>query len=245
VGYRGTAYAGWEAQDPARTRGRPTLQGALETALGAALGHPVRVSAAGRTDAGVHADAQVVACDTTSSLPIAGLRETLPRWLPPDLWLVDAEDAPRTFDPRGQARRRWYRYVLWCGPAGAIPTGWRGRIVVAPPTLDLAAMRTAAWALVGRRDFAAVTARPLRSATTVRTVFAADWLWLGPSLLALDICADAFLTHMVRILVGSLLWVGTARWAPADFADALLTGDRQATGPTAPAAGLTLIRIEY
>jgi tRNA pseudouridine38-40 synthase len=85
----------------------------------------------------------------------------------------------------------------------------------------------------------------LRSDTTVRTVFAADWLQLSPDVLAFEICADAFLTHMVRILVGSLLWVGTARWTPAAFASALASGDRQAAGPTAPAAGLTLTRIEY
>jgi tRNA pseudouridine38-40 synthase len=112
--------------------------------------------------------------------------------------------------------------------------------------LDLAAMRRAAQALLGRGDFAALATRPRAAAqSTVRTVYAADWLRMSSSLLLFEICADAYLKQMVRTIIGSLLWVGTGRWTPEQFEDALHTSDRRETGPNAPAAGLSLWRIDY
>lgn len=257
MGYLGTRYAGWEVQSPgapeasrqarevgpSRTRGRPTVQGTLEAALAHALGHPVRVTAAGRTDAGVHADTQVVAFDTTSSISANGLRTILPRWLPSDLWVVDATDAAADFDPRRSALRRWYRYAIW--RHGVPPAGWQGRCLVDSQPLDVSAMRRGAQALLGTRDFAALATRLPAGQSTVRTVFAADWLQVSSSLLLFEICADAFLKQMVRSIVGSLIWVGSGRWTVERFATALASGDRKATGPNAPPVGLTLHRIEY
>jgi len=243
LGYRGTRYAGWAVQHPSRTRGRPTLQATLEAALGKTLGHQVRVTAAGRTDAGVHADGQVVSFETSSTMTSVGLRRVVERWLPDDLWIVDATDAPLEFDARRSAVRRWYRYAIWRdhGPS----SDWRGRCLVNDEPLDLAAMRRGAGVLLGRHDFASLATGAAPGLWTRRTVFAADWLQIGRSLLIFEVCADAFLKQMVRTLVGSLLWVGSGRWTAERFAAAIDSADRRATGPNAPAIGLSLHRIEY
>jgi tRNA pseudouridine38-40 synthase len=243
LGYRGTRYAGWAVQSPSKTRGRPTVQGTLQAALARGLGHPVRVTAAGRTDAGVHADMQVASCDTTASISADGLRQITPRWLPDDLWLVDVAEAPAEFDARHAARRRWYRYAIW--RQGQPPSTWQGRCLVNDQPLDLAAMRLGAQALLGRHDFAALASSPPAGQSTVRTVYAADWLQLSQSLIIFEICADAYLKQMIRSIVGSLLWVGTGRWTAEQFKIALESADRRTIGPNAPPVGLSLHRIEY
>jgi tRNA pseudouridine38-40 synthase len=235
VGYRGTRYAGWAVQP-----GQLTVQATLESALSQVLEHPIRVTAAGRTDAGVHADAQVVSFDTSSSIPPDGLTRAL--LLPDDIWVVDATEAAPDFDARRSATRRWYRYAVWSQQH--VPAEWRGRALVQTQPLNLNAMRDAARALLGRRDMAALATQPPPGRSTVRTIFAADWLNQSP-LLLFEICADGFLKQMVRAIVGSLLWVGTGHWSPPQFAYALASNDRRAGGPNAPAMGLTLSRIEY
>jgi tRNA pseudouridine38-40 synthase len=243
LGYRGTRYAGWASQSPARTRGRPTLQGTLEQVLAQTLGHAVSTTAAGRTDAGVHADGQVVSFDTTASIPVAGLRRVLERDLPAALWLVDGAEVDLAFDARRAASRRWYRYALWL--TGVPDAAWQGRCLRVHTALDVEAMRCAARSLLGRRDCAALLTDTKRTQVTWRTVFAADWLRLTEGLLVFEICADAYVKQMVRTLVGSLLWVGEGRWTAADFQTALASGDRRAMGPSAPAAGLSLYRVDY
>jgi tRNA pseudouridine38-40 synthase len=243
LGYRGTRYAGWAVQSPSRTRGRPTLQATLEAALGEALGHTVRVTAAGRTDAGVHADAQVVSFDTSSSITTAGLERVLERFIPDDLWIIDVADVPSNFDARRSVLRRWYRYAIW--REGVPPTAWQGRCLVNDEPLDLAAMRRGATSLLGRRDFASLATAPPPGQSTARTVFAADWLQVSRSLLIFEVCADAFLKQMVRTIVGSLVWVGSGRWTVERFTSAIASADRSAAGPNAPAIGLSLHRIEY
>lgn len=220
---------------------RVSVQSVFESALAQTLGHTTRVTAAGRTDAGVHADGQVVSFATSSSIPPQGLREVLPHALPDDIWVVDAAEAADDFDARGSARRRWYRYAVWRGEAAS--PAWQGRSVCHPDTLDLPSMRRAAVQLLGRHDFRGVSSPP-PGRSTLRTVLAADWLDLAP-LAAFEICADAFLTHMVRGIVGGLLLVGSGRWTAEQFAAALSTRDRRDGGPNAPAVGLTLTRIDY
>jgi tRNA pseudouridine38-40 synthase len=224
-------------------RSGPTIQSTVESALTSTLGHAVRVTAAGRTDAGVHADGQVVSFDTSSPIPCAGLAEVLSWRLPEDVWVVDVADAPRDFHARRSARRRWYRYAIW--RSGVPPATWQGRCVAVRDALDLNAMRVGARTLVGRRDFASLITRPSTRRSTERTVFAADWLDVSEGLLLFEICADAYLKQMVRTIVGSLLWVGNGRWTPDRFATAIASADRRAAGPTAPPEGLSLHRIEY
>ncbi|MBI2756141.1 MAG: tRNA pseudouridine(38-40) synthase TruA [Chloroflexi bacterium] len=250
LGYRGTRFSGW-ARQPAGSGGdRRTVQAAVEAALTAVLGHPVSIVAAGRTDAGVHAEGQVVSFDTVGSIPPGGLRRALNVLLPEDVWVVSAGEAPRGFHARRSALRRWYRYAVWQGEEP--PTEWRGRVLISPDALDLPAMRRACRHLLGRHDMAALVGgwtrdrRPGRS--TWRTVFAADWLEPGGEnhgLVLFEVGADAFLRQMVRTMVGSLLWVGRGKWTEDDFAAALRMADRRSGGPAAPAEGLTLWRIEY
>jgi tRNA pseudouridine38-40 synthase len=238
LGYRGTRFAGWGIQPH-----QPTLQATVETALAAALGHPVRVTAAGRTDAGVHAEGQVISFDTSSTITPGGLQRVLHTSLPEDVWVQEVSSAPGDFDARRSARRRWYRYALW---RHAVPSAaWQGRALVHRDALDANAMREASGHLLGRHDFASLVTRPSEPTSTTRTVFAADWLEVSPSLLLFEICADAFSKQMVRTIVGSLLWVGSGRWTPHDFVQALQAGDRRAAGPNVPAVGLSLHRIEY
>jgi tRNA pseudouridine38-40 synthase len=238
LGYRGTHYAGWADQP----RGA-TVQASVESALASTLGHSVRVTAAGRTDTGVHADGQVISFDTTSSIPAKGLADVLPHQLPDDIWVDSVVEAPGDFDARRAARRRWYRYAIW---RYAVPAPrWRGRALVTHASLDVPGMRAATGSLLGTHDFASLATRTTEMSSTTRTVFAADWLEICPSLLMFEICADAFLKHMVRGIVGSLLWVGDGRWSSTHFAQALAAKDRRAAGPNAPALGLTLHHIEY
>jgi tRNA pseudouridine38-40 synthase len=201
------------------------------------------VVAAGRTDAGVHADGQVVSFDTTSSISLDGLRRVMARWLPTDVWLVDVFEVAADFDARRSAVRRWYRYAIW--RSGVPSSAWQGRCLVDQEPLDVTPMRSAAQTLLGRHDFAALATKRPGGQSTTRTVFAADWLERDVHLLLFEICADAYLTQMVRAIVGSLMWVGTAHWTPEQFAASIATADRRAAGPNAPAAGLTLHRIEY
>jgi tRNA pseudouridine38-40 synthase len=236
LGYRGTRYAGWASQ---RAR-QPTLQDTLESTLAESLGHPVHLTAAGRTDAGVHAEGQVVSFETTSTIPPDGLRQVLRTHLPDDIWVVHAAECPPSFNARRSALRRWYRYAIWRGEQP--PAAWHGRCLVHPDPLDLSAMRAAAIHLLGKQNFGSFSHRPDRS--TIRTVFAADWIE-APPLVTFEICADAFLKQMVRAIVGSLLWVGTSRWTPDQFSAAVAATNRRAAGPTAPPHGLTLYRIEY
>lgn len=238
LGYRGTHYAGWGIQPHRRT-----VQSVVESALATALAHPVRVTAAGRTDAGVHAECQVISFETSSSITAGGLQRVLQTALPDDVWVRDVAEAADDFDARRSARRRWYRYALW--RHGTPGSQWHGRALEHGQALDLPAMRAASRALLGRQDFASLRTSPSDPGSTERTVFAADWLEVSRELLTFEICADAFLKQMVRTIVGSLLWVGTGRWQPAHFVTALAAADRRAAGPTAPALGLTLDRIEY
>ena len=240
LGYRGTRYAGWAVQTRSQM---PTIQATLESALEHALGHPARATAAGRTDAGVHAECQVVSFDTVSPISSEGLLRVLPHWLPDDVWVVDVAEAPSAFDARRSALRRWYRYAIWRCPQ--VPASWQGRCLVETQRLDVGSMREASKALLGRHDFASLVTSPSLRASTERTVFAADWLEISTTLLVFEICADAYLKQMVRTIVGSLLWVGRGRWTPSDFEAALSKADRRAAGPNAPAVGLTLHRIEY
>lgn len=238
LGYRGTRYAGWGVQPHALT-----VQGAVESALADVVGHPLRVTAAGRTDAGVHAEGQVISFDTTSTITPDGLHRALSTKLPEDVWVHSVDEAAPGFDARRSARRRWYRYALW--RHGTPSSTWHGRTLVHTDPLDVPAMRSAACSLLGRHDFASLVTSPSSAGSTTRTVFAADWLRVNDSLFIFEICADAFLKQMVRAIVGSLFWVASGHWQPAQFAVALRSKDRRAMGPNAPAIGLTLHHIDY
>jgi tRNA pseudouridine38-40 synthase len=237
VEYDGTEFSGWQRQ-PARR----TVQGVLEDAIREMTGESVFVRGAGRTDAGVHADGQVATFDLEVNIPPHGFLRGLNSILPADVALVDVAHAAPDFDARFSARGKVYRYTVWAHFVRSPRRARRAWHVREP--LDLEAIRTVAAALIGDHDFRAFRASDCDRRTTRRIVRAIDVDRQG-ALLTIDVEATAFLKNMVRILVGTLVDVGRGRIEPGAVARMLETGDRAAGGMTAPACGLTLLRVIY
>jgi len=230
IEYCGTHFHGWQSQPSGNT-----VQDALEAALAAIAGQSVGVICAGRTDAGVHATHQVVHFDAPVERPLSawvrGVNSHLPdgvavRWAQP----VDAE-----FHARFSARGRRYRYLLMNRPQR--PGLWQGRVGWFHLPLNLAAMQAAAGRLLGEHDFSAFRAAGCQAKTPVKTLWRADVQQQG-NLLVFDFEASAFLHHMVRNLVGSLVYIGKGA-QPAEWMDELLQArDRSAAAPTFSPDGL-------
>src|SRR5262245_5250912 len=239
VEYEGTAYQGWQIQP-----GGPTVQEVLERALATVLRETVRVRGAGRTDAGVHACGQVAAV-RVARVPddLVRLQRSLNALTPDDVAVREIAIVDDAFDPRRHARSRVYEYRLLT--AAAPSPFWRRYAWHVPRPLDLGAMDEAAGLLLGEHDFAAfraADAEPVRS--TVRRVFESRLVCDG-ALVVYRIEATAFLKHMVRNLVGTLVEVGWGERPAAAMRTLLLGRDRTAAGPTAPAHGLTLVAVRY
>ena len=235
--YDGTDYHGWQLQPDART-----LQGVLEAALATALRHPVRIAAAGRTDAGVHALGQVVTFRTEQVVEPRELRKSLNALTPPDMAVHEVVEVADGFDPRRHATARVYEYRIWTEP-------WRSAFWhrftwhVARP-LDVRAMRFAASALAGEHDFTTFRAADCESESPIRHVFHSGFTE-AEGLCVYRIEANAFLKHMVRSIVGTLVEIGSGRSDPDAMAAALTSRDRARAGTTAPPQGLVLVAVHY
>lgn len=239
VEYDGEAYQGWQLQP-----GGATVQAVLERALATALREPVRVRGAGRTDAGVHARGQVAAVRVMRVPDDLGrLMKSLNALTPDDVAVREITVVGDDFDPRRHARSRAYEYRILNAPAPS-PFWRRYAWHIARP-LDAAAMDGAARALEGEHDFAAfraADAEPVRS--TLRRVFRSRVEPEG-ELLVYRIEATAFLKHMVRNIVGTLVEIGHGTRPADDLAGVLAGRDRNRAGPTAPPHGLTLVAVRY
>ncbi len=233
MAYDGTEYAGFQVQPNA-----PTVQGELERVLAEICGGPVRVTGAGRTDAGVHATGQVIDFRTASALDGGTMERGVNALLPEDIAVSGLEPAGETFHSRFSATGRTYEYRIRNAPVRDPLERRREQWLSA--TLDRAAMREASTQLVGRHDFAAFAA----GVSGQRTVRRAVWSEEG-SLLRFEIEADAFLRGMVRGIVGTLLWVGRGKTSVDRFAEVLRSADRAQAGPSAPPQGLSLVRVSY
>lgn len=240
VQYDGTDYVGWQRQDNGTS-----IQGLLEAALEPIEGAPVVVNGAGRTDAGVHALAQVGSVTLTSSLECGTLVRALNAVLPDDIRVIAAEEMPPGFHARFSATGKIYEYRIVNAP---LVSPFLHKYVwhVVPP-LDLDAMREAAGALVGRHDFAAFQGAGSTVATTERTVRRIEWQDGGgydlPLIMRIE--GEGFLRHMVRNIAGTLVEVGLGRWPAGCLPGILESRDRTIAGPTAPASGLVLVRVLY
>ncbi len=237
--YDGTAYVGWQRQASG-----VSVQHVLEAAATRLNGgHPVASVVAGRTDAGVHATAQVAHIDLPDGIAADKLRDALNFHMKPHpVVVLDAAPVAETWSARFCAIRRRYRYSILqrrARPALLVGRVWHVRSV-----LDAEAMRQAAGALLGRHDFSSFRAAACQANSPQRTL---DRLDVRPDGDRIEITAEArsFLHHQVRNMVGTLKLVGEGRWQVADVAAALLARDRAAAGPTAPAAGLCLVGVDY
>jgi tRNA pseudouridine38-40 synthase len=237
VEYDGTDFAGWQRQANA-----PTVQAAIEDALAKMTGRFACVRGAGRTDAGVHARGQVAHVDVEAAIPVEGLRRGLNALLPRAIAVRAVAEAAADFDARRSARGKLYRYQIWNDDSRSVALDRFVWHLKRP--LDVARMRAAAVPLVGRHDFAAFRAADCERRTTTRTVRRLDVVRVG-ALVTVDVEAEAFLKNMVRILAGTLVEAGLGKRSPEDVARALASGDRRLAGATAPARGLTLVRVYY
>ena len=237
LAYEGTGTPGWQTQS-----GGDALQDLLEGSLSALAGHPVRTVCAGRTDAGVHALAQVVHFDTAVARPLNAWVRGVNARLPGRLAVQWAREVSTDFHARFSARRRTYVYLLRGAP---VPHPlWRDRAGWVFRPLDVDAMREAAAVLLGEHDFTSFRSAQCQAPTPVRTVSRLDIERRG-EFVVLTVAANAFLHHMVRNIVGALVHVGTGRRSPAWVA-ALLAARRRALGaPTFAPQGLYLAGVEY
>ena len=231
--YDGTAFAGW-----ARQPGLRTVQEEVEKALGIVLRErEVALTVAGRTDAGVHAWAQVCSYEHEAVDPLR-----LNAVLPDDIAILVSNPAPAGFDARRDARSRTYCYRVLHRRARSV---WLARRALwHAHALDVEALEACAAALVGRHDFTAFTPSGTAHERFERDVHAAEWRRDG-DLVEFWITADSFLRHMNRVLVGTMLEVATGRRALADFTALLAGRPRAEAGATAPARGLALASVDY
>lgn len=235
--YDGAAYAGWQRQ-----RDAPTVQGTLEKAIASVIGEPCRVTGAGRTDAGVHALAQVAAFRTGSRIPVERIPAALNSRLPQDIRVLSAEEVDEGFHPRYDARSRVYTYVILNRPS---PSAFlRHYAYHFSGTLNIPAMHRGIGYLLGRHEFDAYRALGSNPRTTWCTVLQATVRRRGDFVL-ITVEADRFLRHMVRMITGTLIRVGTGKLPPEAVAEFLERKDNQLTGPVVPPHGLYLVRVSY
>ena len=237
LAYDGTRFVGWQKQ-----AGGESIQGLLEGAMSRLEGAPVTVHGAGRTDAGVHAEGQVASARVTLAHDAATVVRALNAILPPDVRVNAVEDVAADFHARFSARDKASRYRI--ANVAVMSPFVRAYAWHVPEPLDLAAMRDAAAAVVGTHDFAAFQSAGSDVATTERTVTRSEFVD-GDGLLAYEIAGTGFLRHMVRAIVGTLVEVGRGRRLPTDVQAVLAGRSRREAGATAPAHGLTLVKVEY
>jgi tRNA pseudouridine38-40 synthase len=264
IAYDGTDFHGFARQSSAAAASGPgirTVQGCLEEALAGLYRQPVVTRAASRTDAGVHALGQVIGFEAPLAIPPRGVVLGLLGKLPPDIGVLAAWDAEAPgggpVDPRFWNLGKLYRYRIRT-TARRVPQTHRHEWHL-PRHLDVAAMQDAARHFVGEHDFAGFRAVGCQARTTVRRIVAVavdagpsgdllprDPACLppqGPEVVAISVRGEAFLQNMVRIMVGTLVEVGTGRRDPASIVDLLAVPDRRRSGATAPPQGLTLVEV--
>ena len=267
VEYDGSGFSGWQAQvrspdgvpsvgpehkgrAKARAKGGGqgrSVQEALEAAVREITGERAAIVGAGRTDAGVHALGQVACFETESTVPAGNFAAALNAKLPPDVSVLSSEEVPPGFHPRKGVKSKLYRYVILNRPAR--PAVGRERVAYVSTPLDAAKMQAAARHLAGRHDFTSFAAlEATRGKNPVREIKRLDVSHCSTSrgeVITIECEGPGFLMHQVRTVAGSLIEVGRGKYPPEWIREVLDARDRSAAGPTAPARGLTLVRVEY
>lgn len=256
LAYDGTDFVGWQTQPNG-----PSVQSAVEEGLRQFTGLPATLLAAGRTDAGVHALGQVASFRTESTIPCSGFVAGLQTYLPRTILILTADEVDLSFHATHAAKRKRYRYVIH--NVRARHPFLRNYAYEFHVPLDEQAMHAAAQVLVGKHDFRAFESQYPNKASSVRTVFELSvtrregWpTWdrrqphdapptPGGEFIWIDIVANGFLYNMVRAIAGTLIRVGEGKWTAHDVDRILQAGERKLAGPTSPACGLYLVRVEY
>jgi tRNA pseudouridine38-40 synthase len=240
LSYDGTDYHGWQVQP-----GLATVQGTVQDVLGQIEGGPVQVHGSGRTDAGVHAVAQVAAFDLANPIPTENLRKAMNRLLPREIRVIEAGEAEADFHPRYQATAKTYEYRILRAEI-CPPFDWR-YVYHLPYPLDEASMVQFAPLLEGEHDFSAFAAADETDdlgRSKVRRVLSSCLTREGDRLIY-RVRGSGFLKHMVRNIVGVLIEVGKGNVTCKGFEDRLRPGCAIPVGPSAPARGLFLMGVEY
>ena len=240
LAYEGTDFVGWQRQATGAS-----VQGLLEDALGELDGRSVRVTGAGRTDAGVHALGQVADFSLERSIAPDALAHALNARLPHAVRVMSAEEAPTEFNARFDARSKSYRYRIWNGEV--ISPFERRYAWHLAGELDVDRMAAAARLVEGKHDFAAFQASGSSTKTTERVVISShlERQRSDDPRIVYEISGEGFLRHMVRNIVGTLVEIGRRRRNSEWMADVLASRDRSKAGPTAPPEGLFLVRVVY
>ena len=237
VEYDGTNYAGWQRQSNAMT-----VQEKLENAVKKLTGESLCVHGASRTDAGVHALGQSAHFETESRIPADKFSFALNTMLPEDIRVVLSEEVDEDFHSRFSTRGKRYRYLFYDAPhAGALNRNTHAHIIY---PLDVEKMNREAQDLVGTHDFGAFAASGSVVKDTVRTIYKAEVTRNGREV-CLIVEGNGFLYNMVRIIAGTLIYIGTGKLEMGAFKRAIETGNRLDLGVTAPAHGLTLMKVFY
>lgn len=237
IEYDGTRYAGWQIQ-----KGQPTVQQEIVNAIHRVTNEKVTLYGASRTDAGVHAVGQVANFHTRSKVAIERFPHAINFYLPNDIAIRSAEEVPAKFHAQFDAKGKTYRYTVL--------NAWTPRPLVRTTAyhvrgpLDVAVMRRAARAFVGKHDFRAFGTEVGRKKTTVRTIRRLK-VWREGELVSFEVNGDGFLYNMVRAMIGTLLRVGQGKLPPQDVRRILKEADRVSVGPIVPPNGLCLIAVEY
>lgn len=236
--YDGSRYKGWQKQGNTDN----TIQGKLETLLSRLLEQEIELAGSGRTDAGVHARQQVCSFRADTAMSVDALLEAIRRYLPEDIGALALEIAPPRFHARLSCREKTYRYRIWNSD---LPNVFEWKYLLPyPGILDVQAMEKAAALLCGEHDFSSFCANRHLKKSAVRCLRSISFHRDGPEL-SLYFTGNGFLHHMVRILTGTLLEVGSGQREAESMPEILRAKDRSAAGATAPAQGLTLWEIRY
>lgn len=246
IEYEGTNYAGWQEQrvkDLSTKAGPlPTIQACVKGAVEKVVGEDVVLYGASRTDAGVHALGQAANFRTSSSLPVEKFVPAINFYLPPDIVIRSAEDVSEDFHAQFSARSKVYSYTVF---NDRVPCALNRNLSYRYSyPLDIERMKEASKCLIGRRDFNAFSVKSSENNNGVRTIKSFN-ITQQDRYIRFEVEADGFLYKMIRGIVGTLLLVGRGKLSVEEFRHILDSRDRRLAGPTAPARGLTLIKVNY
>lgn len=248
ISYDGANYVGWQRQ-----LNGVSVQEKTEIALTKIFGAPTSCTASGRTDSGVHAEGQVIHFDAVTSIPTDKIPYAVNTELPDDISMLQCEETSDDFNARFSAKRKTYRYSLYSAPHRIATLNRNHTHIISPLNVD--DMKKAAEYIVGEHDFKCFEASGSVVKSTVRTVFSIDIAVTGltaikggaftPVKMDISVTGNGFLYNMVRIIAGTLVYVGMGKLTPDDVKEIINSRDRTRAGKTLPPEGLTLVSVEY